>query len=190
MLEKLHLTNPLKLVITESVTAASNSLTGLSHLSEADKFYWHFIASCCNHVQPNRENLAKVNTYLFAIEKLSTIFHEYCTKNNIEKSVINIVPQEISHILNADVKSYFSWIVKMQEIMIHWQIKFMDQDFNFDDIFTYAGKLQSINAFAKAVCTEHLVYTADEITQLKDGYSAIYTKLCSLLVKNDKEYGW
>ena len=187
MLEKLHLTDHLKLVINESVTAASNSLAMLSQLSEADKFYWHFIASCCNRVQPNRENLAKVNTYLFAIEKLSAIFHEYCTKNNIEKSfIINTVPQEICHILNADVKSYFNWIIKMQEIMIHWQIKFMDQNFNYDDIFTYA----SIAAFAKAVCIEYLVYTADEITQLKDEYSAIYTKLCSLLVKNDKEYGW
>ena len=190
MLEKLYLTDHLKLVIHESVTAACNSLTTSSQLSEADKFYWHFIASCCNHVQPNRENLAKLNTYLFPIEKLSIIFHEYCTENNIEKSVIHSIPQEISHISNADVKNYFSWIVKMQEIMIHWHSKLIERDFNYDDTFTYAGKLQSIAAFAKAVCTEHLVYTADEITKLKDDYSALYAELCLLLVKNDKEYGW
>ena len=190
MLEKLHLTNHLKLVINESITAACNSLTALSQLSEADKFYWHFIASCCNHVQPNRENLAKVNTYLYPINKLSIIFHEYCTKNSIEKSIIDTVPQEISLILNANVKDYFNWIVKMQEIMIHWQSKFMDQDFNYDDTFTYTGNLQSIAAFAKAVCTEHLVYTADEIAKLKEDYSAIYAKLCLLLVKSNKEYGW
>ena len=191
MLEKLHLTDHLKLAINESVTAACNSLTTLSQLSEADKFYWHFIASCCNHIQPNRENLAKVNTYLFPIEKLSVIFHKYCTKNNIEKSfVISTIPQEIIHISNADVKNYFNWIVKMQEIMIHWQLKFMDQDFNYDDAFIYADNLHNTTAFAKAVCTEHLVYTSDEITKLKDDYSALYAKLCSLLVKNDKENDW
>ena len=190
MLEKLYLTDHVKLVIHESVTAACNSLTTLSQLSEADKFYWHFVASCCNHVQPNRENLAKLNAYLFPIEKLSVIFHEYCTKNNKEKSVIHTIPQEINCIPNPDVKNYFNWIVKMQEIMIHWQSKFMEQDFNYDDTFTYAGKLQSIAAFAKAVCTKHLLYNADEITILKDDFSAIYAKLCLLLVKNDKEYGW
>ena len=190
MLEKLYLTNNLQLVINESVKAASNSLTALSQLSEADKFYWHFIAYCCNHVQPNRENLSKLNIFLSPIEKLSLIFHEYCTKNSIEKSVINTVPQEISHISNANVKDYFNWIVKMQEIMIHWQSKFMDQDFNYDDTFTYTDKLLSIAAFAKAVCAEHLVYTADEIAKLKEDYSAMYAKLCSILVKNNKEYGW
>ena len=191
MLEKLYLTDHLKLVIHESVTAACNSLTALSQLSEVDKFYWHFVASCCYHIQPNRENLAKLNTYLFLIEKFSVIFHKYCTKNNLEKSfVINTIPLEISRILNPDVKNYFNWFAKMQEIMIHWQSKFMEHDFSYDDTFAYAGKLQSIAAFAKAVCTEHLVYTADEITKLKDDYSALYAKLCSLLVQTNKDYSW
>ena len=189
MLEKLHLTDHVKLVIQESVTAACNSLTTLSQLSEADKFYWHFIAFCCNHVQPNRENLAKLTTYLFAIEKLSVIFHEYCTKNNIEKSVIHTIPGEINHISNADVKNYFNWIVKMQEIMIHWQSKFMNHDFNYDDIYLYAGKLQSVAAFAKTMCTEHLVVTIDELVKLKDVYLGIYAKLCLLLVQTNRDYG-
>ena len=185
------MTNHLKLIIDESVAIACNSLTTLSQLSVVDKFYWHFIASYCNHIQPNHENLTEVTTYLFPIEKLSVIFHEYCTKNNIEKSfVIDTISWEINSISNADVKNYFNWIAKMQEIVIYWQSKFIEQDFNYDDTFTYADKLQSFTAFAKAVCTEHLVFTVDEITKLKDDFSAIYAKLCSLLVKNDKKYGW
>ena len=187
MLENLQ-SNRFNSVIDESIKAASNSLTALSQLSEVDKFYWHFIASCCKHVQPNRENLVKLNTFLFVIERLSTIFHEYCTKNSIEKSVITMVPQEIHHI--AYVEDYFKWFIKMQEIMIHWQTKFMDQDFNYDDLFTYTNMLQSINAFAKAVNTDHLVYTADEIKRLEQDFSAVYCEVCSLLFKNNKECGW
>ena len=189
MLENLR-TSQLNTVIDESIEVASNSLTTLSQLSEVDKFYWHFIASCCKHVQPNRENLVKLIRFLFAVERLSIIFHEYCTKKSIEKSVMYEVPQEIHHILNADVEDYFKWFIKMQEIMIHWQAKFIDQDFNYDDLSTYINKLQSIAAFAKAVSTEHLLYTADEIIELEQGYSSVYVGLCSLLVKNNKECGW
>ena len=189
MLEKLSPANNLYHVIEECVNAASNSLTALSQLSDVDKFYWHFIASCCNHVHPNPENLSKLNKHLSAVEKLSVIFHKYCA-NKGKKSIIYEVPEEIAHILNADVKSYFEWIIEMQKFMINWQSKFMDENFNYDDIFIYADNMQDINAFAKSVCAEHLVYSADEISKLKEDYSAIYADLCSLLVKSNKENDW
>ena len=190
MIEKLNSSNQLKLVLNASITAVSNSFTALSQLSEVDKFYWHLIGSFCNHVQPSAENLAKLNTYLYVTEKLSTIFHDYYTSRKIEKPpVIHEVPQEIIRLSNANVKDYFKWIIKMQSIMIHWQSKFMEQEFNYDDIFSYADNLKGITAFAKAVYTEHLVYTDSDIVKLRDGYSVIYAKLSSLLVKSNKEYG-
>ena len=191
MIEKFNSSNQLKLVLNASINAASASLTALSQLSEVDKFYWHFIASCCNHVQPNAENLSKLKTYLFVTERLSNIFLDYYASRKIEKPpVIHEVPQEIIRISNPDVKDYFKWVIKMQNIMIHWQFKFMEQEFNYDDIFTYDDNLKHINTFAKAVYTEHLVYTDSDIAKIKERYSVIYAELSSLLVMSNKEYGW
>ena len=191
MIEKLNSSNQLKIVIDAGVKAVSSSFIKLSRLSEVDKFYWHFIASCCAHVQPSVENLAKLKSYVFATEKLSKIFCEYCTTRKVEKiPVIHEVPQEINRISNSDVKDYFKWIVKMQSIMIHWQSKFIEEEFNYDDIFAYHENLRSITAFATAVYTDHLVYPDASIINLRDEFSKVYANLCSLLVKSNKENGW
>ena len=191
MIEKMNSSNQLKLVIDAGVKAVSSSFTKLSQLSEADKFYWHFIASCCIHVQPSLENLTKLKNYVFATEKLSKIFYEYCATRKLERiPVIHEVPQEINRISNSDVKEYFKWIIKMQNIIAHWQLKFLDEEFNYDDIFAYHNNLRSITAFATAVYTNHLVFTDANIIKRRDNFSKVYANLCSLLVKNNKENGW
>ena len=180
-------------MLNASVNAASYSLTALSHLSKAEKFYWHLIASFCNHVQPSAEKLAKLNTYLYVVERLGTLFLDYCTTRKYENLPVppgtSLLPKEIYYISNTDVKDYFKWIIKMQSIITHWQLKFLNEEFNYDDIFAYAANLQSIRTFAKAVYVGHLTFTSDEITGFKEDYSTVYAKLCSLLVKNNKEYG-
>ena len=191
MIEKLSSSNQLKLAIDAGVKAASSSLTKLTQLSEVDKFYWHFIALCCAHVQPNVENLAKLKSYVFATEKLSKTFCDYCTTRKLEKiPVIHEVPQEINRISNSDVKDYFKWIIKMQSIMVHWELKFLDKEFTYDDIFAYHGNLRAITDFAAAVYADHLVYSDTSIIKLRDDYSKVYANLCSLLVKSNKENGW
>ena len=190
MIQKLNSTNHLRLVLNASINAASSSFTALSQLSEVDKFYWHLIASFCNHSQPSSENLTKLNTYMFVTERLGTIFGGYCTTRKYESlQVIYAVPQEINNISNTDVKDYFKWIIKMQNIPYYWQMKFLNDQFNYDDIFTYASNLQSLSQFAKAVHVDYLILTSDEIRKSKDKYSRVYADLCSLLVKNNKEDG-
>ena len=191
MIEKMNSSNHLKIVIDAGVKAVSSSFTKLSQLSAADKFYWHFIALCCAHVQPGVENLAKLKSYVFATEKLSKIFCDYWNTRKVEKTpVIHAVPQEINRISNSDVKDYFKWIMKMQNIIAHWQLKIFDDEFNYDDIIAYYGNLPSIAAFAGAVYTNHLVFSDADIIKLRDNYSKVYANLCSLLVKSNKEYGW
>ena len=191
MIEKLNSAGHLKLLINDGVKAVSNSLTKLSQLSEVDKFYWHFISSCCTHIQLSVDNISKLKTYLIVMERLSTVFHDYCTTRKYEKPVvIHSLRQEIDRIPNTDVKYYFKWIIKMQNIMIQWHSKFLNEEFNYDDIFTYASNLQSIILFAKFVHTSHLVISNEEIGKLKEEYSTLYGDLCRLLVRNNKDYGW
>ena len=190
MIEKLNSSNHLMLVLNASINAASASLTTLSQLSGVNKFYWHLIASFCSHVQLNAEKLSKLNTYLCITERLNNIFLNYCTKRRYESPpVILEIPQEINLISNTDVKDYFKWIIKMQSIVTHWRMKFLNEEFNYDDIFAYARNFHDISTFAKAVYIGHLTFTINEIAEFKNNYSAVYANLCLLLVKSNKEYG-
>ena len=182
----MHLTN----VINASLNAACKSLSTLSKLSESDKFYWHFISSCCRLIQPNIENLSKLNKYVFAVDKLGKIFQQYCATRNINKSATYEVSQEIKLIPNVDVNDYFTWIHKMQNVIFKWQQKFFDKEFNFDDIVTYDSNLLIIVDIAKSVNVEHLVLSRTDIAGLKNRYSTAYANLSSLLIKGNKEYRW
>ena len=172
------------------ISDVCSSLTELPLMSEVVKFYWHFIASCCSQIQPDPEDLNTLNIYMFVIEKLSSVFKKYCVVKKLKKSLIDEVPQEISNILNANVGDYFKWIINMQRVIIHWNTKFFEGDFNYDDIVMYDDNLPRIMKFANAVCAEDLVCTADQITEIEQNYSKNYALLCSLLVKNSKECGW
>lgn len=174
-------------VIDASVDAACKSLDTLSELDETDKFYWHFISSCCKYVQPSVDNLDKLSTYSFIIDKLSKIFQKYCTTKKVNTSE---VPKEITLISNADVMDYFTWICKIQGIMVKWQEKFLEEDFTSDDILAYNTNLLVIANIAKAVNAGDLVFSEATIEDLYKKYSTVLAGLCSLLIKGNMKYGW
>lgn len=193
MMEKFNKSSFLTPVIDASVEATCKTLSTLSRLSTADKFYWHFISSCCKLIciQPSMDDKPKLNIYLFAIDKLGKIFQQYCASKNVNKSVTTCeVPEEIQLISDVNVKDYFAWICKIHEDMHKWQAKFFDDDFNYDDIYTYDKNLQIIEDIARAVNADHLVLSATDIENVRDRYFVAYADLCSLLIKGKEEYGW
>ena len=190
MIEKLNSSHNLKLLVVNGVDHVIKTLNSLHQLSGVDKFYWHFIASCCSHIQPDADNLDRIAMYTYAVEKLAKIFQEYCIAKNIGAQVFHVVPEGINQLSNNDVKDYFKWVVKMQSIITHWQSKFLSDEFNYDDIFVYAGNLLNISRFAAAVNAGNLVYKTDEISKIKETYSSLYSELCVLMVKSIKDTGW
>ena len=188
MIKKLNnSTSHLTVVVDASVDAACVSLNTLSELSEADKFYWHFVSSCCKYIQPSAENLATLSTYSFAIDKLGKIFQQYCTTRKVNKLEF---PEEITLISNADVKEYFVWISKIQSIMVKWQEKILGEQFTYDDISAYKRNLPIITNIAKAVNADDLVFSDAEITDIVKRYSTVRAGLSSLLIKGNEKYGW
>ena len=188
MIKKLNCTPKLKRILVISIKAACDSLQTLPQLTEVEKFHWHFIALCCNHVQPNPENLDELINYECAIVQLNKIFHKYYELKMNNTIDIHQIPYELNDISSIDVKDYFQWIQRMQKILTHWQEKFIAGRYNFDDIFIYANNLDMITVFAEAIHIDNLV--TDEIDEIKKKYSSLYADLCLLLVKNSSDSGW
>ena len=188
-MKELNSSSELKHVLSFSIKALCNSLSGFPQLSETDKFHWYFIALCCDFIQLSPHSLGELVIYKFIIDELSKIHCTYCEIRKISK-VIQEIPNELNNTANEDVKCYFKWIVKMQNIVVYWNQKFDTGEFNYDDILNYASNINFINTFADIMYVEHLVCNIDEIMKLKDGYSTLYASLCKLLVYNNKDFSW
>ena len=174
-------------VIDASVDAACKSLNTLSELYETDKFYWHFISSCCKCIQSSADDLTILSGHSIIIDKLGKIYQRYCATKKVDKSE---VPKELTLISNADVKDYFTWICKIQGIMVKWKEKVSEEDFTSDDILAYHSNLVVIAKIAKAVNAGDLVFSDTAIEDLYKRYSTVLAGLCSLLIKGNEKYGW
>ena len=188
-MKELNSTPELQRMLSFSIKTVCNSLLKLPQLSEVDSFYWHFIALCCKYIQPNSQNLDELIVYKFITLQLRKIHYTYCEIRKMDK-VIHEIPHEFSNTTNADVKDYFKWVLKMQNIVFYWKQKFDTGEFNFDDTLRYAININNITEFAEAMYVEELAYDIKKIIKIKEGYSGLYAKLCLLLVKNSKDSGW
>ena len=96
--------NALKGLIIRSSESVGKSITAVPQLSDIDKFYWSFIASCCTCIQVGVKDLNKLNAFAFAIENLSSIYLAYCNKKTNVPQPLCEVPEEIKH---TDIREYF-----------------------------------------------------------------------------------
>ena len=188
-MRKLGSSDSMKHLIGSSVTAACKSVTSLESLSDHEKFHWSFIALCCSYIQIPHINKIGSDDILL-VETLGRVLQTYCISKNTPIHTFMEVPEDINKLHNADVKSYFKWIIHLQSIMIQWQEKFMKEDCNYDAVHKYDNNLRIIARLAAAINTEHLVIGKDEIKKYKQKYCKIYDMLTSVLVKRVEDVGW
>jgi len=177
--------NALKELIIKSSESVSKSITTLSQLSDIDKFYWSFIASCCTRIQVGVKDLKKLNVFAFAIENLSSVYLAYCNKKSNILQPLCEVPEDIKH---TDVREYFKWIIRVQTVLIHWQELFRDQAYNYDDVMAYAGMLATVEKLAQSLNITELVFEIEQIEKFKANYHENYAELCSLVIKKTKDF--
>ena len=175
--------NTMKDLIIRSSEHISKTFTASLPLSDIAKFYWSFIALCCKRIQIGVKDLKKLAHFSFAIEKLCIIYLAYCDKTMDVSQPLCKVPEEIS-----DIKEYFNWIIKMQGILKYWYELFEQQNYNFDDIITYAGMLATTESLARSLNITNMVHEIDHIEELKTKYYEQYIKLCTLIVKDAEGY--
>jgi len=173
-----------------SVNALCKTTKSFEQLGIAEDFHWNVIASCCSHIQPHPENLGKIDTYSFAVGVLGKVFQEYCVTHKVDKQRLYEIPEKIASLSNANIKNYFQWIIKMQNILAKWYSKFQDGDYNFEDADIYDSKCQKIAVFAKGINAEYLVFSQTQIKEYKESYLKLQSELCLLLMKKINQRNW
>jgi len=170
-----------KLLIIRSVESVRGTLGALSHISATNQFYWSFIASCCDCVQLDKEALHKLSSYTFVLEQLSKIFQVYCKDKVV---ILEDVPEDIACISDENVKDYFKWVIKVQNIFRYWHEKFRVHDFNYEDILAYASSLPTVITLAQCFSSTEFIFEPGVIEVYKKQYSKLYREICLQLVKS------
>jgi len=187
MIENESISSSLKELISKSTESVSKTFSSLPKLSHINKFYWRFIASCCNHIHVGVRDLHKLEIFSFVIERFSNIFLSYCNKKKGISQPLVAIPEDIEHNSNDDIKQYFKWVIKMQKIFVHWEDLFQSKQINFDDITAYSQSLNTIKALATCLNVPNLVCEDDDINAHKMHYSDYYSKLHQLLIKCNQD---
>ena len=146
---------------------------------------------------PILANLEWVNAYYTVIDQLGRIYGVYCEAQKLEdtKSVLDeeSMPRDISECSSVDVKVFFTWISKAQQVMDGWRVKFHSRNVNHDEILHYTKNFSQISRVASALYAETLVVDMQYMQGLKQKFLQHFELLNIFLlcyIPGQPEAGW
>ena len=116
---------------------------------------------------------------------LGIIYNSYCNSHKLYGSKCLLsenTPDEIASCPWEDVKKYFQWVRKVQDMLRFWQSKFTTGNINYE-LMSYASNSVALNALGRAVCAGSCVMEMDSITQMMDTYRYNFEQLNIYLLR-------
>lgn len=172
-------------VLPVSVNLLVQSPSWFGALSPRQKFCWGVVSTTCSKLVVTANNFDWVNNSA-VIQQLGVIYNSYCNSRKLYGSnclLSENTPEEIATCPWEDVKKYFQWIKKVQDILHFWQGKFTSGSINFDELMSYASNSVALNALGRAVCAGSCIMEMDSVTQVKDTYRYNFEQLNVYLLR-------
>ena len=142
---------------------------------------------CCNRIQVGVKDLRKLSVFAFAIETLCSIYSAYCNKRINVSNPLCEVPDDVKQTNVKEIIEYFEWVIKVQNLILHWQELFTKEAYNYDDVLAYAGILATVERLMQLLNIAELAYEVDQIMKFKSDYYEKYAEFCSLVVRKTKD---
>ena len=124
------------------------------------------ITAGCDKMQISAESFEWVYTLQPVLSQLGSVFNVYCYSRKLFSQSCLLsekTPQEITNCQWEDVRNYFQWIRKVQDILGIWQNKFLKNNVNYDEILMYASNSEAINSLGRAVCATDYVMDVQDV---------------------------
>lgn len=190
------LSDPMKYILEKCVTVICRGIGSLNDLSSRLSFCWGVVASCCEKM-PISDNFDWINSYLPVVSQLSRIYGTYCNSKGIEEDQCILkkenLPADITECPFQDVKKFFSWVCKAQQMLCSWQRKFTTRHVNYDEILLYAKYCSQVNRVASVFSAESVVVDMQDVNAVKQDFLQSFELLNMLLlhyVPSRPDSGW
>ena len=183
-------------IIKECVTTICQEIGCLKNPSSRLNFCWGIVASCCKKI-PISDNFEWATSYYSVISQFGRIFGIYCTTAGLEEREGILredhFPSDVADCPSENVRKFFSWVSKAQQVLCAWQQKFNSKCINFDEILLYAKSFSQINRVATVFQAESLVVDTHDVQLIKQDFLQSFELLNILLlcyIKGQPDAGW
>ena len=183
-------------IVNESVTVICKGIDSLKDLSSRLNFCWGIVASCCKKI-PISDDFEWARSYYSIISQFGRIFGVYCSMAGLEDREAILredhFPSDVVDCPSENVKKFFSWVSKAQDVLSVWQQKFTSKHINFDEILLYGKNFSQINRVATVFQSESLVVDTHDVQLVKQEFLQSFELLNMLLIcyiKGHPDAGW
>ncbi len=192
------LSKPVKFIVQKCVSTIAEDIatTNLQEMTSRLGFCWGIVASCCSRI-PVSDNFEWIRNYYYLICELSRIYGTYCGKNGLEESGCVLkegaFPPDIVQCPSDEVKEFFKWVFRAQQVLVHWHEKLTSNRVNYDEIILYADNYSNIDMMAIAFSAKALVVDTHDVQALRQTFLQNFEVLNMLLLRyipGQPEYGW
>ena len=147
------------------------------------------MATCCSKIYSCiiTDNFDWIHSYDIIISQLCQIYASYCNGKNLpesERVLADTLPQDIARLPSADVHMFFEWVRRLQKVLLDWQRKITEGDYNYDDILLYASNQAKLFQIDQLVCFRSATIDSQDAKSLKDYYLELFEKINAHFIKN------
>ena len=163
--------NSLHSALQLTVPHLRGDLSWLQDLSTKQRFCWGLVAACCAKIPVAQDHFDWVHSYSYVIGQLGYLFTTYCTARKLgdeEKILSKAFPREIARSRSDDIRKYFDWVKRIQDVLIFWQEKFLSQNVNYDELLLYASSNIPLATLGNTLSSPFLVIDSQDVQQLKN----------------------
>ena len=173
----------------------SNSTWWQREPSVRQQFCLDVVNACCTAIQVTSSSFGWVENNSMVIHQLGDIYSlSYVKWSDEQTCFADELPPEVVKNPLSSVKQYFSWILKIHQVLQMWKTKLGNNVANYDEIHVYTQKQHYIQGIAQHVsAAASLVISTENLFALKNNFLEKYEQLNILLLKyvpGDPKLGW
>ena len=177
---------PFKTLLSLSIATLRENTSWFGPLSAQQKFCWGMIATLCNRLNLTAKSFSWNFKPTVIITQLGFVFETYCKSRELSVQsclLTEMMPQEVRDCPWEDVRSYFNWIQRLQNLLCSWQKKISSGNVNYDEVVMYNSSIESVSSIGKAVCATMYVMDMQNILDVKKNFTRCFEELSCYLLR-------
>ena len=173
----------LKAMVSGAVRTLSTDMSWREGISPRQNFCWGIVANCCSKIPSTLDSFEWLDLYSYLIDQLAHVYHAYCNVMQLGQAQRVLSQHPVPRHPSPDVKKYFDWIQKVQDMLLKWKEKLVSQDANYDDILLYASHQTCLQALGQKVYVSSAVVDSQIVQQMKNTYLEQFELLNAYLIR-------
>ena len=130
-------------------------------------WYWEILDRMCQLVKPSVRSLDLTwcHEAQMAVPLLAQVYSAF--SEAFSYTLLQCIPNAVKQCRNDHMRRYFEWVQGIQQFILSWRKKIIDQDVTEEEILEYANMTIPLHKIVVSLHIEALEVHAENVTSLK-----------------------